>query len=74
MYIAFDLIVPYRIHIDRLQQDIAAWARRYDIRYTTKIHKLRLRLGLNRDQDFTTFTMTWTGDPYELVNVANERY
>ena len=74
MYIAFDLQVPYSAHLVRLQEDIAAWARRYDIRYTTKVHKLRLRLGLNRDQDFTTFTMTWAGDAYELVNVANERY
>ena len=74
MYIAFDLIIPYQVHLDQLQQDIAAWAQRYDIRYTTKVHKLRLRLGLNRDQDFTTFTMTWAGHPYELVNVANERY
>ena len=74
MYIAFEIPVPYPVHLERLQQDIAAWARKYDVRYTTKVHKLRLRLGLNRDQDFTTFTMTWTGDPYELVNVTNERY
>ena len=74
MYIAFDLQVPYSVHLARLQEDIASWANRYGVRYTTKVHKLRLRLGLNRDQDFTTFTMTWTGDPYELVNVANERY
>ena len=74
MYIAFDLQVPYSVHLAQLQEDISAWAQRYNIRYTTKVHKLRLRLGLNRDQDFTTFTMTWTGDDYELVNVANERY
>lgn len=74
MYIAFDLQVPYSVHLVQLQEDISAWARKYDVRYTTKVHKLRLRLGLNRGQDFTTFTMTWTGDPYELVNVTNERY
>lgn len=68
MYIAFEIPVPYPLHLEQLRQDIAAWAQRYDIQYTTKIHKVKLRLGLDDPKHFTLFFATWTGLEYQVVN------
>ncbi len=72
MYIVFD--VRFQHELDTIKEQIARWAERYQIPYTQKTIKYQHRLGLNRDKDFTLFSMTWEGAPYQIVNIGNEGY
>jgi hypothetical protein len=71
----------WRPDLEDIQQELAAWASRYNVRYTTKFIKGVLRVGFDKETDFTLFTMTWAPDleenpnlAYKVVNIVNERY
>ena len=79
MYLAFKS--QWRPELEEIQQELEAWATRHSVRYTTKFIKGVLRVGFNKDSDFTLFTMTWAPDleecpylGYKIVRVQNERY
>jgi hypothetical protein len=72
MYIVFD--VRFQHELDTVKEQIAQWAEKYQIQYTQKTIKYQHRLGLNRDKEFTLFSMTWEGAPYTIVNIGNEGY
>ena len=80
MYLAFEKI-RWRQDLDHIQEEIKKWADRQEVRYTTKFIKGVLRVGFDKESDFTLFTMTWVPDlekyphlNYQLVNIQNERY
>ena len=79
MYLAFN--PKWQPELEEIQQELKAWASRYSVRYTTKFVKGVLRVGFNKDSDFTLFTMTWVPDleespylGYKIIRVQNERY
>lgn len=88
MYIRFRLVFEGsapspNFLLNLIQQEIAAWAERYSVRYTQKTIKNEHRVAFDRDETYTLWSMTW--DPvhkhtygrwldYEMVNVAGERY
>ena len=77
MYIAFDLPQSgaYTATLGALKIAIARWAERYQIPYTQKTIKFTHRLGFNRDEYFSLFSMTWDWDyEFRIVNIENERY
>ena len=69
MYIEFDIVTSMD-SFDNLKDAVNAWARRYQIPYTTKVAKgLKYRLGLNHPEHFTLFTMTWIACDYKIKNI-----
>ena len=79
MYLTFT--PKWRPDLEEIQEEIRLWADRYGVRYTTKFIKGVLRVGFDRESDFTLFTMTFAPDTeespnlvYRIVNIANERY
>lgn len=79
MYLAFQ--PKWRPDLDDIQLELQLWASRYGVRYSTKFVKGVLRVGFDKDSDFTLFTMTWAPDleenpnlAYKIVNIQNERY
>ena len=72
MYLTFD--ITYQQELDHIKHQIRCWADQYGVSYTQKTIKNKHRLSFNREKDFTLFYMTWQGDPYEIVDLGNERY
>lgn len=79
MYLAFR--PKWRPDLEEIQEEIKLWAERHGVRYTTKFIKGVLRVGFDKESDFTLFTMTWAPDldenpylDYKIVNIQNERY
>ena len=79
MYLTFR--PEWRQELEEIQQEIQTWANRHRIRYSTKFIKGVLRVGFDRESDFTLFTMTWAPDlekmpylDYKIVKVQNEKY
>ena len=80
MYLAFEKI-KWRPDLEEIQEEIKLWANRHGVRYSTKFIKGVLRVGFDKESDFTLFTMTWAPDLEEspnlecrIVNIQNERY
>ena len=66
----------------QIKQEVEKWAMQYGVQYSQKTIKYTHRLGFNKDEHFTLFSMTW--NPLELekrsylkfqiVNIENEKY
>jgi hypothetical protein len=67
MYIRFE--VRWTNQLRQLNSDIEAWCHRYDRRHAKKVVKNHLRLTFHSDQDYSLFALTWSGQPFELVNI-----
>jgi hypothetical protein len=78
MYVQFDLpeSLSYVV-LGAIKESIKAWAQRYQIPdsgYSQKTIKYTHRLGFNRDEYFSLFSMTYTDFNFRIVNVENEKY
>jgi len=77
VYIEFDLPhdESYGLVLGLIKVDIVDWATRYNVPYSQKTIKYTHRLGFNREEHFSLFSMTWSSKiPFRIVNVNNERY
>jgi hypothetical protein len=77
VYIEFQL--PNNEHygyvLEFIKVEIVDWATRYHVPYTQKTIKYTHRLGFNNDKHFSLFSMTWNPIiPFQIINIANERY
>ena len=78
MYVQFvlppDLANPV---LNAIKASIQLWADRYEIPasgYSQKTIKYTHRLGFNRDEYFSLFSMTYTDFAFKIVKIENERY
>ena len=77
MFIEFPLPqdTSYGIVLNYIKLDIVDWATRYNIPYTQKTIKYTHRLGFNKNEHFSLFSMTWNSKiPFRIINVNNEKY
>lgn len=78
MYIEFDLPPSFRDAVaESIKASIALWAKKYEIPdsgYSQKTIKYTHRLGFNRDEYFSLFSMTYTNFDFRIVRIENERY
>ncbi len=78
MYVQFDLPqgLAYVV-VEAIKSSIKLWANRYEIPdsgYSQKTIKYTHRLGFNREEYFSLFSMTYTDFDFRIVNVQNEKY
>ncbi len=78
MYVQFDLPqgLTYVI-VEAIKSSITVWANKYQIPstdYSQKTIKYTHRLGFNRQEHFSLFSMTYTDFDFRIVNVQNEKY
>lgn len=78
MYVQFDLPqgLTYVV-VEAIKSSIKLWANRYEIPdsgYSQKTIKYTHRLGFNRPEYFSLFSMTYTDFEFRIVNVQNEKY
>lgn len=79
MYVQFDL-PDGRIGaavLEAIKASIALWINKYEIPnsgYSQKTIKGTHRLGFNRQEYFSLFSMTYTDFEFRIVNVNNEKY
>jgi hypothetical protein len=69
MYVEFQFdnyldLMGLRLRIDR-------WQRRYRIPITQKTVKYRHRIGMDHEENFTIFFLTWDGPAYQIVSNRN---
>lgn len=63
-----------------IKQEIEAWSMRYQIPYTQKTIKYTHRIGLNKPEHFSLFSMTWAPISksswlnYQIIDIVNQRY
>ena len=78
MYVQFDLPQGLAgVVVEAIKASIAVWADKYEIPstgYSQKTIKYTHRLGFNRDEYFSLFSMTYTDFTFRIVNIANEKY
>ena len=80
MYIRFD--VRFVGELEDIKQEVQSWAKKYDIRYTSKTIKYHHRVGFDKDEHFSLFAMTWNPAEielrpwlrYQIIDIVNERY
>jgi len=79
MYVQFDL--PHgrtgAAVLEAIKSSIILWAHRYEIPsagYSQKTIKYTHRLGFNRQEYFSLFSMTYGDFDFRIVNVQNEKY
>lgn len=56
---------------------IARWAKKYDVpqhQYSEKTIKYTHRLGFNREEYFSLFSMTWDFYDFKIIDIGNEKY
>ena len=78
MYVQFDLPqgLGYVV-VHAIKASIALWANKFEIPdsgYSQKTIKHTHRLGFNRPEYFSLFSMTYTDFEFRIVNVQNEKY
>lgn len=79
MYVQFDL-PDDRIGaaiLEAIKSSIILWTHKYEIPssgYSQKTIKYTHRLGFNRQEYFSLFSMTYTDFNFRIVNVQNEKY
>jgi hypothetical protein len=78
MYVQFDLPqgLAYVV-VEAIKSSIKLWANRYEIPdsgYSQKTIKYTHRLGFNREEYFSLFSMTYSDFDFRIVNVQNEKY
>ena len=77
MYIEFQLPRgdEYGLELEYIKVEIVDWATKYNIPYTQKTIKYTHRLGFNKNEHFSLFSMTWNSKiPFRIINVNNEKY
>jgi hypothetical protein len=80
MYIEFELPRLGGAHAtaQAIKIAIARWAQKYNIsqnEYSEKTIKYTHRLGFNREEYFSLFSMTWDQHfEFKIVNIVNEKY
>ena len=65
-----------------IKTEIESWSQRYGISYTQKTIKWTHRLGFQKEEHFSLFSMTWQAGRedfpswlnYQIVRIENERY
>ena len=80
MYLRFD--VRWTTELEDIKREVKSWADRYGIRYTYKTIKYHHRVGFDRDEHFTLFSMTWNPAnyderpwlKYQIIDIVNDRY
>jgi hypothetical protein len=65
MYVAFKLPQDesYGYVLNLIKIEIVDWATRYNIPYTQKTIKYTHRIGFDKNEHFSLFSMTWNSDP-----------
>lgn len=77
MYVEFQLPhnESYGLVLALIKTEIVDWATKHQVPYSQKTIKHTHRLGFNNEKYFSLFSMTWTSKiPFQIVNIANERY
>jgi hypothetical protein len=79
MYVEFELPTSgTHATVNAIRIAIARWASQYEIPltgYSEKTIKYTHRLGFNREEYFSLFSMTWNEHfEFRIVNISNERY
>jgi hypothetical protein len=82
VYIEFVIHPSGHAILNDIKREIALWAERHAVKYTQKTIKQKHRLGFDRSNHFTLFSMTWAPEDldqrpwlnYRIVNVQNESY
>lgn len=69
MYVEFDLSGFRQSDLDELKQSLETWARGHGVRYSQKTIKMTHRFGLDQEENFSLFAMTWDGPEFRLINV-----
>ena len=79
VYIEFQMRLRYEL--EDIKREIKDWANRHQIVCSQKTIKFTHRLGFNKEEHFTLFSLTWNPDlvekpwlRYKIINVSNERY
>ena len=80
MYLRFD--VRWTSELEDIKQEVKAWAERYGVRYTHKTIKYHHRVGFDKDEHFTLFSMTWNPEDIDrrpwlkhtIINIQGEKY
>lgn len=78
MYIEFQLPPDLRnVIANAIKAEVAIWANKYGVPesdYSQKTIKYTHRLGFNKEQHFSLFSMTWDKFNFQIVRIENERY
>ena len=69
MYIEFE--VQNYLHLQALRHKIDSWQLRYGVPVTQKTVRYRHRVGMNDEQNFTVFFLTWQGPEYKIIHNRN---
>lgn len=77
MYVEFSLPLDYRNQAAKIVRDsIMSWANKYQIPatgYSQKTVKYTHRLGFNREEYFSLFSMTYTDFEFRIVGAHDQR-
>ena len=65
MYVEFD--VSNHLHLLHIRTAIDSWSLRYQIPVKQKTVRYRHRMGMDHEENFTVFFLTWTGPPYHVI-------
>ena len=58
-----------------IQKEIQIWLDQHQIPATQKTIKYTHRLGFNKDEHFSLFSMTWNPHiPFQINNIINDSY
>jgi hypothetical protein len=78
MYVEFKLPESLaHVVLGAIKSSINLWADKYKIPatgYSQKTIKYTHRLGFNKEEYFSLFSMTYTGFDFRIVNIVNEKY
>ena len=78
MYVQFDLPQGLgHVIVEAIKVSIKVWTAKYEIPdsgWSQKTIKNTHRLGFNRPEYFSLFSMTYTDFDFRIVNVQNEKY
>jgi len=69
MYVEFP--ISNHIHLLGLREKIRIWSRRYQIPVTQKTVRYNHRMGMDHEENFTIFFLTWEGEPYRVIENRN---
>ena len=68
-----DVYIRFKLHwqqqLNHLNKEIEDWCNKYQIRHAKKVVKQYLRLTFDDDKHYSLFALTWSGEPFELMNI-----
>lgn len=76
--VAGGLISSQALH--QIKKELELWSMRYQIPYTQKTIKYTHRVGLNKPDHFSLFSLTWSPSSnaswfeYQIIDIVNQRY